>query len=55
VDGGSLVLHLALDEGVSIPAVGAAVQRGVADYLEKMTEVRPTAVDVVVEELGGAA
>jgi uncharacterized alkaline shock family protein YloU len=35
--------------------VGAAVQRGVADYLEKMTDVRPAAVDVVVEELGGAA
>ena len=55
VDDGSLVLHLALDDGVSIPEVGAAVQRGVADYLERMTDVRPAAVDVVVEELGGAA
>ena len=49
------MLHLAFDDGVSIPAVGAAVQRGVADYLERMTDVRPSAVDVVVEELGGAA
>jgi len=52
VDGGAVVLHLALEEGVSIAEVGASVQRGVADYLERMTEVRPTVVDVVVEELG---
>ena len=55
VDGEEVVLHLALDRDVSIPEVGAAVQRGVADYLERMTEVRPTTVDVVVEELGGPA
>src|SRR4051794_9618088 len=55
VDGGEIVLPLALDEGVSIPEVGASVQRGVADSLERMTEVRPTVVDVVVEELGGPA
>jgi uncharacterized alkaline shock family protein YloU len=55
VDGGGVVLHLALEKGVSIPDVGAGVQRGVADYLERMTDVRPTAVDVVVEELGGPA
>ena len=36
-----IVLHLALDWGVSIPEVGAAVQRDVADYLERMTDVRP--------------
>ena len=35
------MLHLALDDGVSIPEVGAAVQRGVADYLERMTNARP--------------
>jgi len=55
VDGGSVVLHLALAEGVSIPEIGTAVQRGVADYLEKMTDVRPAAVDVVVEEVDGSA
>ena len=52
VDGGEIVLHLALEWGVSIPEVGANVQRNVADYLERMTEVRPAAVDIVVEELG---
>ena len=55
VDDGRIVLHLALDDGVSIPEVGAAVQRGVADYLERMTDARPAAVDVVVEELDAAA
>ena len=55
LDGGGIVLHLALDEGVSIPEVGASVQRGVADYLERMTEARPTTVDVVVEELDAPA
>jgi uncharacterized alkaline shock family protein YloU len=55
VDGGAIVLHLALDWGVSIPDVGAGVQRGVAAYLERMTDLRPSAVDVVVEELGGPA
>src|SRR6476659_7326743 len=29
---GGVTLHLALAEDVSIPAVGAAVQRGVADF-----------------------
>ena len=55
VDGGEIELHLALEDGVSIPAVGAAVQRDVADYLERMTEVRPTTVAVVVEELHAPA
>jgi uncharacterized alkaline shock family protein YloU len=51
VDGGEIELHLAFRGGVSIPAVGAAVQRGVADYLERMTDTRPGAVHVVVEEI----
>jgi uncharacterized alkaline shock family protein YloU len=55
VDGGAVTLHLALADGVSIPEVGAAVQRGVADFLGRMTDARPSSVDVVVEEIGGAA
>jgi uncharacterized alkaline shock family protein YloU len=51
VDGGEIVLHGSLRWGVSIPAVGAAVQVGVADYLERMTDARPAAVNVVVEEI----
>ena len=53
VDGEEIELHLALRVGVSIPAVGEAVQRGVADYLERMTDARPAAVHVVVEEVDG--
>jgi uncharacterized alkaline shock family protein YloU len=55
VDAGRIVLHLAFGWGVSVPKVGADVQTAVAEYLERMTDVRPAAVDVVVEELGGAA
>ena len=54
VDGDEIELHLALRYGVSIPEVGAAVQRGVSDYLERMTDARPAAVNVVVEEVDDA-
>ena len=55
VDGDVVELHLALRWGASIPEVGAAVQRQVADYLERMTEARPAAVDVVVDEVDDPA
>jgi uncharacterized alkaline shock family protein YloU len=55
VDGEVIELHLALRWGASIPEVGAAVQLNVADYLERMTETRPTTVNVVVEEIEDAA
>jgi uncharacterized alkaline shock family protein YloU len=53
IEGDELELHVAVRFGVSIPEVGAAVQRGVADYLERMTNVRPAAVHVTVEEVDG--
>ena len=55
VENGEIELHLALRWGVSIPAVGSAVQERVADYLERMADTRPAVVNVVVEEIGGAA
>jgi uncharacterized alkaline shock family protein YloU len=55
VEDGEIELHLALRWGVSIPAVGSAVQERVADYLERMADARPAAVNIVVEELDGAA
>jgi uncharacterized alkaline shock family protein YloU len=55
VDGEVLELHLAVRWGASIPEVGAAVQRHVSDYLERMTDARPAAVNVVVDEVDGAA
>jgi uncharacterized alkaline shock family protein YloU len=53
VDGDSVVLHLSVRWGVSLPTVGAEVQEHVADYLERMTDVRPGAVNVIIEEIDG--
>lgn len=51
-DGGMRVeLHVRLEWGASIPAVGAEIQRRVAAYLGRMTETRLEAVDVVVDEI----
>ena len=50
----SVELHLAVDWGTSIPDVGRAVQGRVRDYLVRMADVEPAAVDVVVDEIGPA-
>ncbi|HWB22674.1 MAG TPA: Asp23/Gls24 family envelope stress response protein [Gaiellaceae bacterium] len=50
----TIELHLAVGWGASIPELGTAVQRAVADYLARMTDVRPAAVNVVVEEVDAA-
>jgi uncharacterized alkaline shock family protein YloU len=46
-----LELHLVIAWGASIPAVGAAVQERVAEYLRQMTDLEPDRVDVVVDEI----
>lgn len=46
-------LHLAVDWGTSVAELGAEVQRRVAGYLERMADVRPQRVDVVVDEIAG--
>ena len=53
-EGEELELHVAVRFGVSIPEVGAAVQKHVGDYLERMAAARPAAVNVVVEAVDGA-
>ena len=45
-------LRVELAWGRSASEVGAAVQRRVAEYLGRMAEVRPSAVDVVVAGVG---
>ena len=50
-DGVSVELHLELAAGASAQAVGAEVQRRVADYLERMAGARPRAVDVVIDQI----
>ena len=45
-------LHLAVAWGASIPTLGAAVQERVAEYLNRMAEVKPDYVDVIVDVFG---
>ena len=45
-------LHVGLDWGASAPAVGAAVQERVAEYLGRMTDLTTATVDVLVDEIG---
>jgi uncharacterized alkaline shock family protein YloU len=51
VEGQEIELHLAVRFGVSIPSLGAEIQANVAAYLERMTDTRPSAVNVVVDEI----
>lgn len=47
----SVELHVAVAWGASIPEVGRAVQGRVRDYLARMANVEPAAVNVVVDEI----
>jgi uncharacterized alkaline shock family protein YloU len=54
-DAVSVELHLALRWDADAPAVGAQVQRRVAETLARMADVTPSAVDVVVDEFAPPA
>ena len=45
-------LHLAVDWGASIVDLGREVQERVREYLLRMADVEPVAVDIVVDEIG---
>jgi uncharacterized alkaline shock family protein YloU len=45
-------LHLAVEWGASIPELGRDVRQRVRVYLQKMADVEPAVVDVVVDEVG---
>ena len=45
----AIELRLMLDWKAEAPAVGAAVQSRVADYLVRMADVRPDTIDIVVD------
>jgi uncharacterized alkaline shock family protein YloU len=47
-----LELHVAVEWGASVPEVGRAVQERVREYLVRMADLQPDAVDVVVDEIG---
>ena len=53
-DGGGIAveLHLVLDWGVSVPAVGRAVQDRVAEYLRSMADLTTAKIDVIVDDIG---
>ena len=41
-------VHLEVEAGTPIPAIGRDVQERIAEYLERMTGVAPATVDVIV-------
>jgi uncharacterized alkaline shock family protein YloU len=45
-------LHLVVDWGASIPELGRDVQQRVREYLLRMADVEPAAVDITVDEIG---
>ena len=51
VAGGEVEVHLVVDYGADIPQVAAEVQRHVVDYLQRMADLTPTAVNVVVDDV----
>ena len=51
VSGSQVEVHIVVDYGASVPAVAAEVQQRVADYLERMTDVRPLKVNVIVDDV----
>jgi len=51
VAGGGVEVHVVVDYGENIPAVAAAVQQRVSDYLAQMADARPGTVHVVVDDV----
>jgi uncharacterized alkaline shock family protein YloU len=51
-DGVRVELHLAVEWGAAIPALGRDVQERVREYLGQMADVEAATVDVVVDEVG---
>ncbi len=49
----AIEVHIGVETGVSIPALGHQLQQRIAEYLERMTGTAPSTVDVVVHEIGG--
>ncbi len=51
VNGLAVEVHVVIDYGASIPDVAAEVQKRVVEYLARMADVKPTSVDVVVDDV----
>jgi uncharacterized alkaline shock family protein YloU len=51
VSGNEIEVHVVIDYGANIPDVAADVQRHVIDYLAQMADMRPSVVNVVVDDV----
>lgn len=51
ISGAGVEVRIVVDYGANVPSVAAEVQQRVADYLERMTDVRPSTVHVVVDDV----
>ena len=51
VTGSEVEVHVVIDYGASLPDVAAEVQRRVAEYLGQMADVKPSAINVVVDDV----
>jgi hypothetical protein len=51
VTGTDVEVHVVIDYGANIPEVAAEIQSRVIRYLGQMADVRPTSVDVVVDDV----
>ena len=51
VSGQEVEVHLVVDYGADIPQVAAEVQRRVSEYLQRMADLKPAAVNVVVDDV----
>ena len=51
VSGDEVEVHVVIDYGANIPDVASDVQRCVVDYLERMADLRPSVVNVVVGDV----
>jgi uncharacterized alkaline shock family protein YloU len=49
--GGDVEVHVVVDYGRDLREVAAEVQRRVAEYLHRMTDVTPASVHVVVDDV----
>jgi uncharacterized alkaline shock family protein YloU len=51
VSGNEIEVHVVIDYGANIPNVAADVQRHVIEYLAQMADMRPSVVNVVVDDV----
>jgi uncharacterized alkaline shock family protein YloU len=51
MQGAAVEVHVVVDYGAHIPDVAAAVQLRVAEYLQRMADVTPSSVHVVVDDV----